>query len=219
MWRKVSFYITFALVAAGELCTVSEAATIEGFPRFELATEAGGSFLTSAAGPSQSVSVQLANGQVQNIALTTRSSFSGAGRVLAGVRFRMTENNALEFSWSYSPNRYKLTATVNPPVATIVADQRTQSLHQGALNYVRYVASVGKIRPFITGGIGLSWFVGVDGTVSRFAGNFGAGLDLPVSKHIALRMELRDFVSGQPCPVGGVTHNLAPTAGVVFKLH
>lgn len=218
MWRTVSFCMTFALIAAGELFTVSKAATTEGFPRFEVATEAGGSFLTSASGPSQSVSVPLADGQVQNITLTTRSSFSKAGRVLAGVRFRMTEKNALEFSWSYSPNRYKLNGTVSPPVVTVVADQITQSLHQGALNYVRYVPSFGTIQPFITGGVGLSWFVGVEGTVHRLTANFGAGFDVPVRRHVALRIELRDFVFGQPCPVGGVTHNLAPTAGLVFKL-
>ena len=219
MWRILSFCTTFALVAVGELFAQSKRATTEAFPRFELAAETGLSFLTSASGPSQSVTVPLSNGQVQNAVLTTRSSFSKAGRVLAGVRFRMTEKNALEFTWSHSPNRYELAGTLNPPVATVVPDQVTQSLQQGALNYVRYVPGSGRIQPFVTGGIGFSRFVGVDGNVSRFSGNFGAGLDVPIRRHIALRIQFRDFVSGQPCPVGGVTHNLAPTAGLVFKLH
>ncbi len=103
--------------------------TREAFPRLEVVAETGLSFLTSRSAPSQSVTVLLPNGQAQNVVLKTRSSFSKTGRVLAGVRFRMTEKNALEFSWS------------------------------------------------------------------------------------------RDFVSAQPCPVRGVTHNLAPTAGLVFKFY
>lgn len=219
MWRIISFYTTFALVAAGQVFAQSKDATIEAFPRFELAAETGISLLTSASGPSQSVTVPLPDGQVQNVVLTTRSSFSKAGRVVAGVRFRVTPKNALEFIWSYSPNRYELSGTVNPPVATVIPDQVTQSLHQGALSYVRYLPNSGRIQPFITGGIGLSRFVGIDASVSRFSGNFGAGLDVPIRKRIALRLQFRDFVSGQPCPVGGVTHNVAPTVGLVFKLY
>ncbi len=193
--------------------------TREAFPRLELVAETGLSFLTSGSAPSQSVTVPLPNGQAQNAVLTTRSSFSKTGRVLAGVRFRMTEKNALEFSWSYSPNRYELRGTVNPPVATLVPGQVTQWLNQGALSYVRYLPSPGRVQPFITVGIGLSWFAGIDTDVTRFSGNFGAGLDVPLHKRIALRFEFRDFVSAQPCPVRGVTHNLAPTAGLVFKFY
>jgi hypothetical protein len=217
MLRIFFFYAAFALVAAGQLFAQNKAAEIEAFPRFELVAETGVSFLTGGSGPSQSVTVRLSNGQDQNAVLTMRSSFSKAGRVLAGVRFRMTEKNALEFSWSYSPNRYELSAKVDPPVTALVPDQVTQSLHHGALNYVRYLPSPGTVQPFLTGGIGLSRFVGLDGYVNRLSGNFGAGLDVPIRKRIALRLEFRDFVFGQPCPVRGVTHNLTPMAGLVFK--
>ena len=190
------------------------------FPRVEFVTEAGASFLTRGSGPSGSVMVLLPNGQTQNAVLTRRTSFSKAGRALVGLRFRVTEKNALEFDWSYSPNRYELTGSLDlPGYGDVVPDQLTQWLNIGALNYVRYLPRLGKWQPFVTAGPGLARFSGLTLDANRWGGNFGAGVDVPVRSRVALRFEARDFVFGQPDPVRGITHNLVPTAGLVFQFY
>jgi hypothetical protein len=44
-------------------------------------------------------------------------------------------------------------------------------------------------------------------------------VDVPVRSRVALRFEARNFVFGQPDPVRGITHNLIPTAGLVFQFY
>jgi hypothetical protein len=38
-----------------------------------------------------------------------------------------------------------------------------------------------------------------------------------LQRHVALRLELRNYVSDQPLPLTGTSHNLVPSAGVVFR--
>ena len=40
---------------------------------------------------------------------------------------------------------------------------------------------------------------------------------MPLQKRVALRFELKDFMSPQPDPIRGVTHNLAPTVGLALR--
>jgi hypothetical protein len=47
----------------------------------------------------------------------------------------------------------------------------------------------------------------------------GAGVDLPLWKHLAVRLEARDFMSRQPDLTGGIVHNFAPTAGLVYRFN
>lgn len=188
------------------------------FPRFEFFVEGGTSFLTDGS-IRQVLTVQDQNGQVVNVPSFTANSFSTAGRVFAGVRYLMTRNNALELSFSYSPNRYELSGGTNPPVVTFNRDQRTQWLNVVPLNFVRYLRVPAGARPFVTGGVGTLRFAGIFRDIDKFSWNFGLGIDFPVHERIALRFEFRDFMAGQPELVGGVTHNLAPTAGLVFRFY
>ena len=51
--------------------------------------------------------------------------------------------------------------------------------------------------------------------------DYGGGLDFRLLKFLALRGEIRDFVSGSPSfnfPVTGKQHNILTSAGVVFRL-
>jgi hypothetical protein len=97
-----------------------------------------------------------------------------------GLRFRVTEKNALGFDWSYSPNRYELTGSLDlPGYGDVVPDQLTQWLNIGALNYVRYLSRLGKWQPFVTAGPALARFSGLTLDANRWGGNFGAGWTCP----------------------------------------
>jgi opacity protein-like surface antigen len=151
------------------------------------------------------------------------SSFSKTGRLVAGARFRFTRHDALEASYSYSPNHFSL-------------QEGTQSLGSGynrvdlvSFNYVRYLWLRTRVQPFATAGLGTNRFSGpssaplvVSGWVKasngyQFAWNYGGGADLVLQRHFALRLELRDYVAGQPSLITGTSHNVVPSAGIVFR--
>jgi opacity protein-like surface antigen len=105
-----------------------------------------------------------------------------------------------------------------------------------SFNYVRYLRAKSRVQPFVTAGLGVNRFGGpsnapavVDGYVNadngwQFAWNLGGGADLVLPRHLALRMELRDYITGQPGVITGTTHNITgtshnivPSAGIVFR--
>jgi len=85
------------------------------------------------------------------------------------------------------------------------------------------------VQPFATIGLGTNRFSGFSSTstlaseiVSRdngyqFAWNYGGGADVVLQRHFALRLELRDYVTGQPSFITGTSHNVVPSAGLVFR--
>jgi opacity protein-like surface antigen len=143
---------------------------------------------------------------------------------LAGGRFRFTRHDALEASYSFSPNHFSLL-------------EGTQSLGSAynrvdliSFNYVRYLWLRTRVQPFATAGLGTNRFSGplsaslvVSGQVKasngyQFAWNYGGGADMVLQRHLALRLELRDYVAGQPSLITGTSHNVVPSAGIVFRL-
>ena len=86
------------------------------------------------------------------------------------------------------------------------------------------------MQPFATAGLGSNRFRGpssasavLSGLVAvnngwQFAWNYGGGADLVLQRHIALRLELRDYVTGQPSFITGTSHNIVPSIGIVFRL-
>jgi opacity protein-like surface antigen len=143
---------------------------------------------------------------------------------LAGARLRFTRHDAIEASYSYSPNHLSL-------------QEGTQSLGSAynrvdliSFNYVRYLWIRTRVQPFATAGLGTNRFSGpssaalvVSGWVKadngyQFAWNYGAGADIVLRRHFALRLELRDYVTGQPSLIAGTSHNVVPSAAIVFRL-
>jgi opacity protein-like surface antigen len=105
-----------------------------------------------------------------------------------------------------------------------------------SFNYVHYLSGKSRVQPFLTAGLGIKRFSGpsnasaiVGGYVnkaylSQFAWNYGGGTDLVLQRHLALRLELRDYVSGQPTVITGTgqnitgtSHNIVPSVGIVFR--
>jgi opacity protein-like surface antigen len=139
--------------------------------------------------------------------------FSKTGRALAGVRLRFTRHDALEASYSYSPNHLSL-------------QEGTQSLGSTynrvdliSFNYVRYLWLRTPLQPFATAGLGTNHFSGPSADNGyQFAWNYGGGADIVLQRHFALRLELRDYVTGQPSSIAGTSHNVVPSVGIVFRL-
>ena len=195
-------------------------------PRVEVFAEGGGSFLNNGTAQIYSICPALCtpSGCLPCSGGAVTSSFSKTGRVLAGARYRFTRHDAIEASYSYSPNHFSL-------------QQGTQSFGSAynrvdliSFNYVRYLSIRTRVQPFATAGLGINRFSGpssasavVSGLVSadngyQFAWNYGGGADIVLQRRLALRLELRDYVTGQPSVITGTSHNIVPSAGIVFRL-
>ena len=190
-------------------------------PRLELFAEGGGSFLNSGTGQYTMRAPCPTSGCPL---VTVTSSFSKTGGASVGARLRFTRHDALEASYSYSTNHLSL-------------QEGTQSVGSAynrvdlvSFNYVRYLWLRTRVQPFATVGVGTSRFSGpssasavVSGLVSadngrQFAWNYGGGADLVLRRHLALRLEVRDYVTGQPSFITGTSHDVVPSVGIVFRL-
>jgi opacity protein-like surface antigen len=143
--------------------------------------------------------------------------------LFAGARLHFTRHDAIEASYSFSPNQFSL-------------QQGTQSLGSPynrvnlvSFNYVRYLWLGTRVQPFATVGLGTNRFYGPGSAPAvlygfvrvdngwQFAWNYGGGADLVLQRHLALRLELRDYVTGQPSFILGTSHNIVPSVGIVFR--
>ena len=202
--------------------TCSWAGAQDAPPRLELFAEGGGSFLNN--GQISPICVQVCTPSGCTPCPSATSSFSKTGRLLTGARLRFTRHDAIEASYSYSPNHLSI-------------QEGTQSLGSAynrvdliSFNYVRYLWIRTRVQPFATAGLGTNRFSGpssaglvVSGWVKadngyQFAWNYGAGADIVLRRHFALRLELRDYVTGQPSSITGTSHNIVPSVGIVFRL-
>jgi hypothetical protein len=194
-------------------------------PRLEVFLEGGGSFLNGGSGL-LSIACPLVcapAGCIPCPSGAVTSSFSKTGRLITGARLRFTQHDALEASYSYSPNHFSLQQAGQPALS---AYNRVDLI---SFNYVRYLWAKTPVQPFVTGGLGLNRFHGpsnasavLSGLVNadngyQFAWNYGGGADLVLQRHLALRLELRDYVTGQPSFITGTSHNIVPSAGIVLR--
>lgn len=136
--------------------------------------------------------------------------FSNGGRLFTGARFGVTRHDGIEVSYSYSPNSFALAGQSN-------------RLDVLSFNYVRYLGIRARVQPFATVGIGANRLSGLaslgypSDNGFHFAWNYGGGADILLQGRLALRLELRDYVGGQPSFLTGTSHNIVPSAGIVFR--
>jgi len=200
-------------------------------PSLEVFLEGGASFLTGSSGHIDITEVCPAaacpiGGPCSCPSLALTNSFSTAARLIVGGRYRFTPRNALEASYSYSPNRF----TIQPQgQAALSAYNRVDLI---SFNYVRYFfPPQSRVQPFATAGVGVNRFSGpsnapavLDGYTSAdngwdFAWNFGFGGDLVLARYAVFRFELKDYVTGLP-PVRNITgtcQGVVPSVGLVFR--
>ena len=199
-------------------------------PSYEVFLEGGGSFLNGSSGqivvmcPAAACPIGVPC-SCPSGALS--STFSKTARAFAGGRYRFTRHDALEASYSYSPNHF----TMQPSGLSVVSAYNRVDLF--SFNYIRYLWVKSRVQPFVTAGLGINRFSGPSGAVPvavttlsgyvnadngwQFAWNFGGGADLVLQRHFALRLELRDYITGQPSIITGTSHNIVPSAGIVFR--
>ena len=202
--------------------TCSWAGAQDAPPRLEVFAEGGGSFLNN--GTREMLVAVSCPPQIclPEPALVT-SSFSKTARLFTGARLRITRHDALEANYSYSPNRLAF----QEGMQTFGAAYNRVDLI--CFNYVRYLWAKTRVQPFATAGVGTNRFSGGPSTVPalevsvgpdngwQFAWNYGGGADIVLQRHLALRLELRDYVTGQPNFITGTSHNIVPSAGIVFR--
>ena len=166
-------------------------------PRLEVFAEGTGSFLSKGAGsngcacPAQFICPPC-----------PPLSFTHGGGVFTGVHFR-TGHDAIEVSYSYDSQ----------------TAQRHNRLDVFSLNYIRYLWTRSQVQPFATAGLGTDRFGGSTTASSgpQFAWNFGGGADVVLRRHLAIRLELRDYMTGPPDLGTGRSHDIVPSAGIVFR--
>jgi opacity protein-like surface antigen len=191
----------------------------------EVFAEGGGSFLNNGTGLISVVCPMVCtpSGCPPCPSGAATSSFSKSGRALAGARLRFTRHDALEASYSYSPNHFSLQEEAG---SLSSAYNRVDLI---SFNYVRYLWIKTRVQPFAAVGVGTNRFSGPASASAvhlglvgadngwQFAWNYGAGADIVLQRHLALRLELRDYVTGQPSFITGTSHNIVPSAGIVFR--
>lgn len=149
-----------------------------------------------------------------------------AGRFFTGARLRLTKHDAVEGSYSYSPNVFSYTPFIFGEAYSLSYQNKRLSSH--SFNYVRYLATNPHVQPFVTGGVGSEHFQGrgvyassafMTYSVSQFAWNYGAGIDLIPRRYFALRLECRDYITTFPFYRTITLHNIVPSVGIVFRFH
>jgi hypothetical protein len=90
-----------------------------------------------------------------------------------------------------------------------------------SFNYVRYLLTRSNLQPFATLGLGADRFSPQSNLPKgyHFAWNYGGGADIVLQRHLALRLELRDYVIKQPSFETTIirSHDIVPSAGIVFR--
>jgi opacity protein-like surface antigen len=189
--------------------------------RFEIFLQGGGSFFNEKKGPGVASVLDPVSNTVQFVPTTEVSSLRQTGRLFVGIRYFFTPSDAMEGSFSYSPSDL-FQRRLQPVLPLPDFTSQMQVLDIYSYNYVRYLRKKGRIRPFVTGGVGLAYFLNASATGHRVAWNFGGGADVHLSPRIAVRMEYRDFIMDIPeinpglSPTGKI-HNQVPSVGLVFR--
>lgn len=193
--------------------------------RFELFSEFGGSFFSQNSTNTRIPVLDTSSGQFVFADIRRTSDLATTGRFFAGFRYYFSRMDAFEASYSYSPTdvneKDMLLEDSNLVIVTVGLSVKSAA-HYVSFNYVRYLAVGGRVRPFITGGLGVAHFPH-SFQPTKLAGNFGGGLDLSVHERVLLRFEYRDFLVRQPrvfAPPSspeGLTHNHGPFAGIVLR--
>lgn len=218
--------VPFALLAVMFLAQPLRGQNTRNDPgRWEAFAQFGGSFFTSVSGRITLDFVAPVPGTFQ---LKETQRFAKTGRLFTGIRFNLSPKNQLELSYSYSPGRlvFTFSGAPLPSPGSSVPERLFSEYFQ--FTYVRRLPGRGRFRPFVAGGFGSVLFVGAFERQVKAAGNFGAGFDLKINKHLSFRYEQRTFVTraperplistgGSEVGVKGTTFNIVPSAGLVWR--
>jgi opacity protein-like surface antigen len=135
--------------------------------------------------------------------------------VRIGTRMALNSGTFIghEFSYAWQKSSLKILGD----------DFGGMSIHNIYYNFVLHATPEGSaVRPFVTGGGGVSVFnpPGVSSFSgagdNKFGYNYGAGVKIKVTDTYGIRLDVRDHVTGKPFDLpdnGGRLHNLEISAG------
>lgn len=160
-----------------------------------------------------------------NDKLQIRQSFAPGGKLVLGLVKNINNWAALEFSYTYGTNNFKLTALENGSNVQVseIKKGMTRSLgmrsHIAGINYRHSFVNNEHARFYLTGGFNLTVFQPNDDGLDRLFGqipsfdpddfkqkphfktvaapgvNFGAGVIVKVHENVGLRFDVRDYLT------------------------
>jgi len=163
--RVISSFILFLLLVFPFAFAQSPA------PSLEVFLEGGASFLNGSSGQIVEVCPAAAcpiGGPCSCPSGALSNTFSKAARAFAGGRYRFTQHDAVEASYSYSPNHFTMQPSGLPAAS---AYNRVDLI---SFNYVRYLSSKARVRPFVTAGLGVNRFSGPSNAPAVLSGYVSA---------------------------------------------
>ncbi len=209
-------------------------------PNVEIFLGGGGSFMrgntwdetipVSICTPSTTVVCPAVSGPYTTANMT--DSFSTAASAAAAARLRFTRHDAIDATYLFSFNHLTLYAkATNPTTGQPIVESGTSftRLQLVSLNYVRYFMIRRRIQPFATAGMGESRFKGplsatapAEGLIGggdrvQFTWNAGGGADILLRHHLVIRVDVRDYMVGQPLPIRGNAQGIMPMAGLAYR--
>lgn len=132
-----------------------------------------------------------------------------------GSRMGLNTGNFVGHEFSYAWQRSKL--------SILGQDFGNMSIHNIYYNFLLHATPEGSvIRPFITGGGGVSvfnppGFSSFSGAGdNKFGYNYGAGIKIKMTESYGIRLDVRDHVTGKPFDLpdnSGRLHNMEISAG------
>ena len=154
-----------------------------------------------------------------------------------GGYFTINTRGYYGHEFSYFRDRAEFSSQVPGEAETDPRIQRnsTVTIHQGAYNFLIYFMPRGeRWRPYITGGLEMVHFRKPqipEWTLEKFrtyGGNYGGGIKLMPVKHVIIRLDVRDHITGKPYDLyfdesgatsanfrsGGLYRRLTASAGI-----
>jgi len=132
------------------------------------------------------------------------------------ARFTLNTKQFLGHEFGYAYNHNKLALTASP-------EEAKMPVHQAFYNILLYMTPDGsRIRPFGTGGGHFSTFVPPGASVTygtgttKYGVNYGAGVKVRLTPMFAMRIDLRDYITGKPFDLegrSGALHQVEASAG------
>ena len=168
------------------------------------------------------------NGDIASFGLSgdgsTRFKLDDGIRIGFRMAFDLQAYFAHEVSYAWQSAAFR-TITVTDGGASTRDEKSNASIHNYYYNFVAHATRRdSRIRPFVTGGGGLSSFVPPGASAlsgqgdTKFGYNYGAGIKFLLSDKYGLRFDVRDHVTGKPFfqNVDGRLHNVETSATFSF---